>query len=165
MIYRRYVKPILRAMFRSFGKIMRQLTGMIIFVLLAAMETGDWSGIMSRYNNPSKDAISFGITNQQASTNLLVMMVLAISIILAALMTAMGFMRDEKWVLRTSQITGGLYVVYGLYQIYSALVIINQNQQNAILAGIVYAVIGLAVFGLGGKFAGSPKTQVRQSPK
>lgn len=163
MIYRRFVKPILRAMFRSFGKIMRQLVGMIIYVLLAAMEAGDWAGIMSRYNNPSKDAISFGITNQEASTNLLIMMVLAICIILAALMTAMGFMRDEKWVLRTSQVTGGLYGVYGLYQIYTGLAILNLNQQNAILAGVVYIVIGLAVFGLGGKFAGSPNTQARQS--
>ncbi len=165
MNYSRYVKPILKALFRSFGKIVRQLIGMIIFILLAAMETGDWSGIMSRFNNPSTDAMSFGITNQQASTNLTIMMVLAISIVLAALVTALGFMRDEKWILRSAQITGGLYLVYGIYQIYTGLALINQNQQNPLLAGAVYAVIGLAVFGLGGKFSGNTKTQTRQSAR
>ena len=165
MIYLRYFVRILKPIFRSLGRILKQLIGMIVFVCLAAVETGDWSGIMSRYNNPSKEALSFGISIPSATNHLLIMMIMAICIILACLITALGFMRDENWVERASQATGVLFVIYGVYQIYSGLSFIAQNKEGVVLAGGIYALIGLAVFGLGARFAGRPKPQLRTTSK
>jgi large-conductance mechanosensitive channel len=165
MIYIRYILRLLKPVFGSFGRTLKQLIGMIIFVLIAALETGDWSGIMSRYGNPSSDALSFGISIPTATNHLLIQMILAIFIILASLITALGFMRDESWVVKSSQATGVVFVVYGLYQIYSGLSIVNSSQEGIILAGAIYVLIGFAVFGLGSKFAGRPKPQPRTTVK
>jgi hypothetical protein len=95
----------------------------------------------------------------------MILMGLAIAIILAALITALGFMRDENWILKASQATGVFFAIYGIYQIFSGLSLINNNQEGVVLAGVVYSIIGLAVFGLGAKFTSSPKPLPRQTNK
>ncbi len=152
----------LKGLPRALGKAVRQLAGIFLFLLLAAMEVGDWTGLMSRYSDPEKDAAALGITTQASMSHILVMVVLSISIVLAAGITVLGLFQDSKWAIRSSQATGILYVMYGVYQLYAGIAIANRGQEGLILAGAVYAVIGIAVFGLGNKFVKNPTPPQRQ---
>jgi len=147
---------------RALGKALRQLTGIFLFILLAAMELGDWTGLMSRYSNPEKDAAALGITTQASLSHIMAMVVLSISIVLAAGITVLGLFQDSKWAIRSSQATGILYVLYGAYQLYAGIAVAHKGQEGLILAGVVYTVIGLAVFGLGNKFVQLPKPRQQQ---
>jgi len=71
------------------------------------------------------------------------------------LITVVGLFQDSRWIIRTSQITGGLFGLYGAYQIFSAVLVATRGKEGLILAGSVFILIGTAVFGLGGKFVHS----------
>ena len=151
-----------KSFLRFLGRMLKQLAGIFVFALLAAMEVGDWTSLMARYSDPEKDAAALGITTQASSTHLLVMVILSIGIVIAALATTVGLFQDGKWSIRASQVTGALFVVYGLYQIYFGFTSAIKSKENLILPGVVFAVIGIAVFGLGSKFVQVVKPAQRQ---
>jgi hypothetical protein len=159
----RFILYFFKVSLRVLVKLLKQVAGMFIFALLAAMEMGDWTGLLARYGNPEKDAAALGITTQASSSHLLVMIILSISIVLAALITVLGFFQDGKWIIRASQLTGVLFALYGAYQVYTALTLVTKSQENLVLAGAVYIIIGAAVFGLGSKFVHSPKPAQQQT--
>jgi hypothetical protein len=163
------IKKIVRFLVRFFKvlgrvllKLLKQVAGAFVFAILAAMELGDWTGLLRRYSNPETDAAALGITTQASSSHLMVMIILSISIVLAALITVLGLFQDSKWIIRTSQLTGGLFAAYGAYQIYIALSLATRGQESLVMAGVVYLLIGAAVFGLGGKFVHAPKPAQQQ---
>jgi hypothetical protein len=151
-----------KVLWRVLLKLLKQVAGAFVFAILAAMELGDWTGLLSRYSNPEKDAAALGITTQASSSHLLVMIVLSISIVLAALITVVGLFQDSRWIIRTSQLTGVLFALYGVYQIFTALTVATRGKEGLVLAGTVFILIGAAVFGLGGKFVHSPKPAQQQ---
>jgi hypothetical protein len=151
-IIRRYLIPFFKGFVRFLGRIVRPVIGMFIFAILAVMEVSDWTGLMSKYSDPGKEAIKLGITTQESRTLLLIMIFFATGIVLASLITIVGLFQEERWIIRTSQLTGIFFVLYGVFQIYSAITLITIGQETRVLAGIVYIIIGLAVFGLGGSF-------------
>jgi uncharacterized membrane protein len=51
----------------------------------------------------------------------------------------------------TSAFTGGLFVMYGLYQIVSGIFQLTLNQTTVITAGTIYIVIGFLAVWLGRK--------------
>ncbi len=153
----RFLGHFIRVLIRVLAKVLKQAAGAVIFALLAALELGDWTSLLSRYGNPEKDAATLGMTTQATTSHLLVLIVLSITIVLAALITVMGFFQDSKWIIRTSQITGSLFAIYGAYQAYAAIALANKGKEGLIMVGAVYLLIGIAVFGLGGKFVHTPK--------
>jgi hypothetical protein len=158
----RFIVHFFKVSLRGLAKFLKQVAGAFIFAMLAALEMGDWTSLLARYGNPEKDAAALGITTQASTTHLLVMIILSISIVLAALITVVGLFQDSKWIIRTSQLAGVMFAIYGAYQIYTALAVATKSQQNLFLAGAVYILIGAAVFGLGGKFVHSPKPAQQQ---
>ena len=159
---KRYLINFFRAFFKFLGRIIRPVIGMFIFAILAVMEVSDWTGLMGRYSNPGKEAITLGISTQESRTLLLIMIFFATGIVLASLITIVGLFQEEKWIIRTSQLTGIFFVLYGAYQIYSAIILITIGQETRVLAGIVYIIIGMAVFGLGGSFVYPSKPSVKK---
>jgi hypothetical protein len=153
----RYIKRLFinffRAFFRFLERIIRPAIGTVVFAILAIMEVSDWTSLMSRYSNPGKDAITLGITTQQSSNHLLIMIALATGIVLGCLVTIVGLFQDERWIIRTAQFTGIVFILYGAYQVYSGIALISLGKETTILAGVVYMIIGAAVSGLGSKFA------------
>jgi hypothetical protein len=158
-----YIKRILLNAFRTFmyilGRIIRPLLGMLLFTVIAVLEMGDWTTLLTRYNDPSVDAALYGIATSEASTYLLIQIIFAIGIVLTSLVTVVCLFQDSQLAIKTSQLTGILYILYGAYQIYSSLSLLTKGEQGMILAGSVYIIIGLAVFGLGGKFLNKPRSQ------
>ena len=147
-----FLKRFFIVLWRVTLKLLKQIAGAVVFAILAAMELGDWTGLLARYGNPEKDAAALGITTQASTTHLMIMIVLSISIVLMALITVVGLFQDSHWIIRTSQITGGLFGLYGAYQIFSALTMATKGKEGLLLGGTVFIILGLAVFGLGGKF-------------
>ncbi len=161
----RFFLRLFKTALRGLGKFLKQVAGAVLFALLAAMELGDWTGLLSRYNNPEKDAAALGMTTQASINHILVMIILSISIVLMALITVLGLFQDSHWIIRTSQITGGLFGLYGAYQVFTGFTMATKGQQNLLLAGAAYILIGMAVFGLGGKFVHTPKPGQQQTSR
>jgi len=162
---KRFFINFFREFFRFLGRIVRPVIGIFIFAILAVMEVSDWTGLMTRYSDPGKEAIALGITTQESRTLLLIMIILASGIVLACLISIVGLFQEERWIIRTSQLTGIFFILYGAYQLYSAITIITIGQETRGLAGVVFVIIGLAVFGLGGSFIQPSKPGPRQAGK
>jgi len=158
----RFLLRFFKVLWRVLLKLLKQVAGAFIFAMLAALELGDWTGLLSRYSNPEKDAAAFGLTTQASSSHLLVMIILSISIVLTALITVLGLFQDARWIIRTSQLTGVLFTLYGAYQIYIGLAQATKGREGLVMAGLVFILIGAAVFGLGGKFVHKPKPAQQQ---
>ena len=119
-----------------------RLGGVIAFAIFAVMELGDWAGLIPGYANPTQYAELIGISPEAESVRLVILSVLALSVAIASLATVVGLVTRAPWTLLAVRATGGAFVVYGAYQIISALTQLGKNQTGIAVAGIVYILIG-----------------------
>jgi hypothetical protein len=124
-----------------------RLGGVIAFALFALMELGDWAGLMPGYSNPAQYAATIGLSLEAESTRLIILTVLALLVVITALATVVGLVTRATWSMLAARVTGGAFVLYGVYQVISALTQLTKNQMGVSIAGVVYALIGgLAVW-------------------
>lgn len=130
---------------RMFGR----STVLIIFGAFAAMEASDLMFLLKALGSTGDYAASLGITPQQATVRLAVLVLLAAGITLAAGATMLGQFKRAPWVERAGQVTGAFFILYGLFQVGSAALVLTRDQTTHSLSGAVFILIGVALFPLG----------------
>jgi hypothetical protein len=141
-----------------------RLKGIIVFGLFAIMEIGDLTGLLVGFSNPEVYARNIGISSHTEQARLIVLSILATGVVLSTLISILGFFRKRPWIRTVTTITASLFVLYGGYQIFSALTQINQNKAAVIFAGAIFILLGTVCDWLGRRaqneiiqLAGAPK--------
>jgi hypothetical protein len=135
------------------GKTLRKLVAIVIFVVFAAIETSDWLSLMAAFGSSGGSPRVAGLNAEFTNIYLVVLTLLALAILLFACQTIVGILRGAAWAVRTAQATAVCYMIYGSFQIYSAITNPGIQALRVIPAGGVFIVIGLALFGLGTQLA------------
>lgn len=138
----RYLLKLLKRLFRSVG-------GFILFVMLGAMELGDWMALLPGISQPSTFANQMGISPQDEVVRRIILLVLSSGIILFCIISAGGLLQRQPWTRRASQLAAIFFILYGAFQIGSAIGMLHKNQLAVATSGIVYILIGLATYSLG----------------
>ncbi len=145
-------RKILRQLWVLLKKILRKLVGILVFVVFAALETSDWLSLMAAFGNRTSQRVE-GLNPQFVTTYLVVLTLLAMGVLFLACQTIVGILRGAAWAVRTAQATASLFMIYGGFQIYTALTNPGMETAKVIVSGGVFFVIGLAIFGLGKQLA------------
>ena len=106
-------------------------------------------GIIPGLNQPSTFANLVGIPPQEEVTRRIILLILSSGIILFCIASAGGLLQRQPWTRRTAQLAAVFFILYGVYQIFSALFMLHKNQLGVGSSGVVYIMIGLATYGLG----------------
>jgi hypothetical protein len=139
---KRYLLKLLKRFFKGIG-------GFILFILLGAMELGDWMGILPGLNQPSPFADLVGIPPQEEVTRRIILLILSSGIILFCIASAGGLLQRQPWARRTAQLAAVFFILFGAFQVFGAFFILHKSQLGIISSGVVYILIGLATYGLG----------------
>jgi uncharacterized membrane protein len=124
-----------------------RLGGVIAFVVFALMELGDWAGLIPGYSNPSQYAERIGLSAEAESTRLIILTVLALAVVVTSVVTVTGLLTRAVWSSLAARAVDASFVLYGVYQVVSALTQLTKNQMGVSIAGVVYALVGgLAVW-------------------
>jgi hypothetical protein len=138
-----------RKLLRLLKRFFKGAGGFILFILLGAMELGDWMGIIPGLNQPSSFANLVGIPPQEEVTRRIILLILSSGIILFCIASAGGLLQRQPWTRRTAQLAAFFFILYGAYQIFGAFFMLHKNQLGVGSSGVVYILIGLATYGLG----------------
>ena len=132
-----------------------RLIGLIVFILFALMELGDFAGLLPGFSEPGRSSYAalIGITPAAEGVRLMILSVLALGIAISAALVVLGLVRRSSWAARVVVITAALFALYGLYQVVSAATQLGKNQMGVVVAGVVYASIGALAAWLGRKAA------------
>jgi hypothetical protein len=128
-----------------------RLGGMIAFALFSLMELGDFAGLVPGFSNSQTYADLIGISTQAETVRLVILSVLSLAIVFSSDLVIVGLLRRFAWTENAARAVGGLFVLYGVYQIVSANVQLTKNQTGVMVAGLVYALIGLLVVWIGAR--------------
>lgn len=141
---------LMRKVFRFLGHLFTLLGGIGLYAALAIVEAGDMMAILPKFANPASIIEELGLSNNEAMLRISILFTLSLGIVLFSLASIYGIVFGSPWIRWTGWLAGGLFVVYGLFQIVSALALIHDNvtRTGIALAGVAYAVLGLAVVGL-----------------
>ena len=126
-----------------------RLGGVIAFALFSLMELGDFAGLVPGFSNPQSYADLIGISAQAETVRLVILSVLSLSIVFSSDLVIVGLIRRFAWTQNAARAVGGLFVLYGVYQVVSANVQLTKNQTGVTIAGLVYAVIGVIAVWIG----------------
>jgi hypothetical protein len=121
-----------------------RLAGAITFAVFALMELGDFAGLIPGFGSPASYADLTGISPREQMVRLTILSVLAVGIGVASSVTALGLFRLTRWTQLTARVTAALFIVYGVYQIVTAMVQLGKNQVGVAIAGVIYILIGIA---------------------
>ena len=143
------MNKLFRYLFKLLKRVIRGVGVFVLYVILGAMELGNWMGIMPGLSQPSTFANQLGIPPQEEITRRLILLVLSSGIIIFCIATAGGLLQRQRWARRASQIASIFYILLGVFQIASAIFMLHKNQAGIASSGIVYILIGLATYGLG----------------
>jgi hypothetical protein len=146
-------KKILRSLAVLLTKTLRKLVAIVIFVLFAAIEARDWLSLMAAFGSGGSSSRVAGLNPEFTNIYLIVLTVLAVGILLFACQTIVGILRGAVWAVRTAQVTSIIYIIYGGFQIFSAMMNPGVSLARVSTAGAVFIVIGLALYGLGTRLA------------
>ena len=125
--------------------------GIIVFLLFTVMEAGDLSGILAGFGNINLYIQTTGVSEQGQFWRLIVLAVLALGVVIAAILTAFYLWRRRSLAKSTSLVTAILFVIYGVFQIISAVTQLEKNQALVIFLGVIYIIIGSTCQWLGKK--------------
>lgn len=120
-----------------------RLGGVIAFALFSLLELGDFAGLVPGFSNPQTYADLIGISPQAETVRLVILSILSLAIVFSSDLVIVGLLRRFAWTEWASRAVGALFVLYGAYQIVSANVQLTKNQTGVMIAGLVYAVIGV----------------------
>jgi hypothetical protein len=137
-----------RKVFRFLGHLFTLLGGIVLYAALAVIEAGDMMAFLPKLSDPTGIMADLGLTREEAMLRIGILFVLALGIVFFSLASIYGIVFGSSWVRWTGGLAGGLFVVFGLFQVGSAFLVIHRNQTGIAMAGLAYAMIGLAVLGL-----------------
>jgi hypothetical protein len=123
-----------------------RLITLVLFAVFALLELGDAFGILQTLAAPEPVAAMLNISVAEEVTRATILLALAMTIALASAVTVLGAWRRSKLVHAWVVVAAG-YVVYGVYQIGSALL---QSKAPALAAsGVVFLLLGAAAYSFG----------------
>jgi len=128
-----------------------RLAGVIVFSVFALMEMGDWLGLLPGYSNPGQYARLMGLTTESEIFRLIVLSTLAAGIVVCSLATVVSLFRRARTARFTSAFTGGLFMIYGVYQLFTGMFQLRVSQQPVMVAGAIYLALGVFAIWLGRK--------------
>jgi hypothetical protein len=128
-----------------------RLGGVIVFALFSLMEIGDFAGLVPGFSNPQDYADRVGISPQAETVRLVILSVLSLAIVFSSDLVIVGLLRRLAWTENAARAVGGLFVLYGVYQVVSANVQLTKNQTGVMIAGLVYALIGVLAVWIGAR--------------
>ena len=128
-----------------------RLGGVIAFAIFSLMELGDFVGLVLGFSNPQDYADRIGISSQAETVRLVVLSVLSLGIFYSGPFVIGGLIRRFVWTENATRVVGGLFMLYGVYQIVSANVQLTKNQTGVMIAGLVYALIGVLAVWIGAR--------------
>jgi hypothetical protein len=128
-----------------------RLGGVIAFALFSLMELGDFAGLVPGFSNPQTYADLIGISPQAETVRLAILSVLSLAIVFSSDLVIVGLLRRFAWTELASRAVGALFILYGLYQIVSANLQLTKNQTGVMIAGLVYALIGVLTVWIGAR--------------
>jgi lipopolysaccharide export LptBFGC system permease protein LptF len=111
----------------------------LITVLTAAEALGD---VLGFFDLPTYAQFS-GIAPEMEFQRLVSLSILSTASAVAAAATAYGILREKSWTVRAGTLCGIVLLLYMMYQILSALFILNVNNFAIIGAGSTYGMFGL----------------------
>jgi hypothetical protein len=128
-----------------------RLGGVVAFALFSLMELGDFAGLVPGFSNPQTYADLIGISPQAETVRLAILSVLSLAIVFSSDLVIVGLLRRFAWTELASRAVGALFILYGLYQIVSANLQLTKNQTGVMIAGLVYALIGVLTVWIGAR--------------
>jgi hypothetical protein len=128
-----------------------RLAGVIAFAIFSLMELGDFAGLVPGFSNPQSYADLIGISAQAETVRLIILSVLSLSIVFSSDLVIVGLLRRFTWTQNAVRAVGALFVLYGVYQIVSANIQLTKNQTGVMIAGLVYALIGVFAAWIGAR--------------
>jgi hypothetical protein len=128
-----------------------RLGGVIAFALFSLIELGDFAGLVPGFSNPQSYADLIGISPRAETVRLIILSVLSLGIVFSSDLVIVGLIRRLAWTENAARAVGGLFVLYGVYQIVSANVQLTKNQTGVMIAGLVYALIGVLAVWIGAR--------------
>lgn len=128
-----------------------RLAGVIVFSIFILMEVGDWLGLVPGYSNPDQYARLVGLSLEEEIFRLIMLSSLAAGIVVCSAATVVSFFRQARTARFTSAFAGGLFIAYGLYQLFAGMFQLRANQQAVLVAGAVYVLVGVFAIWLGRK--------------
>jgi hypothetical protein len=128
-----------------------RLGGVIAFALFSLMELGDFAGLVPGFSNPQAYADLIGISAQAETVRLVILSVLSLGIVFSSDLVIVGLIRRFAWTQNAARSVGAIFVLYGVYQIVSANVQLTKNQTGVMIAGLVYALIGVFAVWIGAR--------------
>lgn len=144
---------LLRGLVRYFQKrlanaqIKARVGAVVVFALFAYLGVNDATDIMKSISNPQTIAGTLGITAQESLIRAIVLFVLSAIITLASLATLLGAMQRTT-LLRGWIVVTATYVLYGLYQLGFAILVLHATQPQAFLP-VLYLLLAAAAYSFG----------------
>lgn len=128
-----------------------RLVGVVVFSIFALMEAGDWVGLWPGYSDPGQYAQLVGLSTEAEIFRLIVLSTLATGIVVCSLATVVSLFRRARTARFTSAFTGGLFMAYGVYQLFTGMFQLRASQQPVMVAGVIYVGLGIFAIWLGRK--------------
>jgi hypothetical protein len=123
-----------------------RLITLVLFVVFALLELSDAFGNLQILVAPQASAAALNLTIEQQVTRATILLALSALIAVASAVTALGVWQNSKLVYAWVVVALG-YIVYGLYQMASAL--LQSNAPGFALTEVVYLLLGAAAFSFG----------------
>lgn len=128
-----------------------RLAGVVVFSIFALVEVGDWLGLIPGYSDPDQYARLVGLSLEEEIFRLIVLSSLAAGIVVCSVATVVSLFRRARTARFTSAFAGGLFIAYGLYQLFAGMFQLRANQQAVLVAGVIYLLVGVFAIWLGRK--------------
>ena len=116
---------------------------LVFFIFIAALAGLEVIGDVFGFFDLATYAQFSGITPELEFQRLGSLVILSTTISVTAAITAFGILREKIWTVRAGTICGIVLLLYMVYQILSALFVLNVNNFAIIGAGSTYGMFGL----------------------
>jgi hypothetical protein len=134
-------------------RLLRQLAYLLVFGWFAVMKATELFALFPAYSDPIKYAHRESIRESFVIPHLVIASILVSLTILFSVLTVAGILQQTSKMTLTARLAGVFIIFNGGYLLYIAYTqMVDQTASLAgIMAGIVYIVVGAAVFGLAPK--------------
>ena len=116
---------------------------LFFFIFIAVLEFLEVIGDAFAFFDLTTYAQFGGIPPEMEAQRLTSLIILSTAITFAAAATAYSIWSNKIWTVRAGTVCGITLVLYAMYQILSALFILNVNTFGVMFAGAVFGVFGL----------------------
>ena len=145
---------IIRGIIRYFKKrfagaqIKVRFLAVLAFAVFAYLGGNDAADIAKSISNPEMMATTLGITTQESTIRAVVLFLLSGVICLASLATMVGALQRTT-LLRGWIVVTVAYVIYALFQLGIAVILMRMSQLQAFVPGFVYLFLAAAAYSFG----------------